>query len=99
MSACGRPVYLTGYEPAEGHAAHPKITAIGGGRYLLYLNIRFNEPEETETIENEVSAYIYANNVPLVWLDNGQGTVMAAVNNCAVNNILCKVVNLPEYTL
>jgi hypothetical protein len=35
MSACGKPVYITGYKPAEGHAAHPKITAIGGGRYLI----------------------------------------------------------------
>jgi hypothetical protein len=44
-----------------------------------YINIRFKEPEVTETIENEVSAYIYANKLPLVWLDDEQGTVMNAV--------------------
>jgi hypothetical protein len=45
-----------------------------------YLNIRFKEPVETETIESEVSAYAYANNIPLVWLDDEQGTVMNAVS-------------------
>jgi hypothetical protein len=35
MTRCGKPVYITGYNRANGHAAHPKITAIGGGRYLL----------------------------------------------------------------
>jgi hypothetical protein len=46
-----------------------------------YINIRFKEPVETETIENAVSSYIYANNIPLVWLDDEQGTVMNAVNH------------------
>jgi hypothetical protein len=45
-----------------------------------YLNIRFKHAEETEIIENEIKAYIYANNLPLVWLDDRQGTVMNAVN-------------------
>jgi hypothetical protein len=44
------------------------------------LNIRFKEPAGTETIESEVGAYIYANNIPLAWLDDEQGTVMNAVN-------------------
>jgi hypothetical protein len=45
-----------------------------------YLNIRFKAPAETKTIENEVSAYIYANNIPLVWQDDRQGTVKRTVN-------------------
>jgi len=47
-----------------------------------YLTIRFNPEfeEETAAIESEVSAYIYANDMPLVWLDDEQGTVMNAVN-------------------
>jgi hypothetical protein len=45
-----------------------------------YINIRFKNPVETEAIESEVSSYIYANNIPLVWLDDEQGTVMNAVN-------------------
>ena len=47
-----------------------------------YLTIRFKPEfdEETTAIESEVSAYIYANNMPLVWLDDEQGTVMNAVN-------------------
>jgi len=48
-----------------------------------YLNIRF-APEfmdETTAIENEIKTYSYANNIPLVWLDDEQGTVMNAVNS------------------
>jgi len=47
-----------------------------------YLTIRFNPEfeEETAAIESEVSAFIYANDMPLVWLDDEQGTVMNAVN-------------------
>jgi len=47
-----------------------------------YVNIRFKQGFERETsaIESEVKAYIYANNIPLVWLDDEQGTVMNAVN-------------------
>jgi hypothetical protein len=63
------------YGAANGHLEEPEII----NHY--YLNIRFKKPEETETIENEVGAYIYANNIPLVWLDDEQGTVMKAVNN------------------
>ena len=46
-----------------------------------YVNIRFNPifTEETDAIESEVNAYIYANKIPLVWLDDEQGTVMTAV--------------------
>ncbi|MDR1997014.1 MAG: hypothetical protein LBQ83_01640 [Candidatus Margulisbacteria bacterium] len=46
-----------------------------------YINIRFKEPEVTEAIENEISSYVYANNIPLVWQDDEQGTVMNAVNS------------------
>ena len=47
-----------------------------------YLHIRFNPDfeEETAAIENAVKAYIYANNLPLVWLDYEQGTAMNAAN-------------------
>jgi hypothetical protein len=62
------------YGVANGRLEEPEIV----NHY--YLNIRFKEPAETETIENEVSAYIYANDIPLVWLDDEQGTVMKAVN-------------------
>ena len=46
-----------------------------------YLHIRFKPEFERETtaIENEVKAYIHANNLPLLWLDDEQGTVMNAV--------------------
>ena len=48
-----------------------------------YLTIRFKPEfeEETSAIESEVVAYIYANNIPLVWLDDEQGTVRNAVNH------------------
>jgi hypothetical protein len=62
------------YGAANGRLEEPEIV----NHY--YLNIRFKEPVETKTIESEVSAYIYTNNIPLVWLDDGQGTVMNAVN-------------------
>jgi hypothetical protein len=62
------------YGAANGQLEEPEII----NHY--YLSIRFKEPVETEIIENEMSAYIYANNIPLVWLDDEEGTVMNAVN-------------------
>ena len=44
-----------------------------------YLNIRFKYPEETAIIDKEIKTYVYANNLPLVWLDDEKGTVMKAV--------------------
>jgi len=44
-----------------------------------YLTIRFKYPEETSTIDNEINAYFYDNNLPLVWLDDKESTVMKAV--------------------
>ena len=44
-----------------------------------YLNIRFKYPEETAIIDKEIKTYIYANNLPLVWLDDEKSTVMEAV--------------------
>jgi hypothetical protein len=35
LSVCGEPLWLTDYAPDTGHAAHPKITALDEGRYLL----------------------------------------------------------------
>jgi len=61
---------------ANGKLEEPEIIN------YYYLSIRFRPEfeEETAAIESEVSAYIYANNLPLVWLDDEQGTVMNAVN-------------------
>jgi len=61
---------------ANGKLEEPEIIN------YYYLTIRFKPEfeEETAAIESEVSAYIYANNMPLVWLDDEQGTVMNAVN-------------------
>jgi len=61
---------------ANGKLEEPEIIN------YYYLTIRFKPEfeEETAAIENAVSAYIYANNIPLVWLDDEQGTVMNAVN-------------------
>jgi len=44
-----------------------------------YLNIRFKYPEETAIIDKEIKTYVYANNLPLVWLDDEKGTVIEAV--------------------
>jgi len=61
---------------ANGKLEEPEIIN------YYYLTIRFKPEfeEETAAIESEVVAYIYANNMPLVWLDDEQGTVMNAVN-------------------
>jgi hypothetical protein len=61
---------------ADGKLEEPEIIN------YYYLTIRFKPDfeEETTAIESEVAAYIYANNIPLVWLDDEQGTVMNAVN-------------------
>jgi len=47
-----------------------------------YINIRFvaSFEQETAAVENEVKSYIYTHNIPLVWLDDKQGTVMNEVN-------------------
>jgi hypothetical protein len=47
-----------------------------------YISIRFKPDfqKETAAIEGDVKAFVYANNIPLVWLDDQQGTVMNAVN-------------------
>jgi len=44
------------------------------------INIRFKNIDVTNRIESAQSAYIYANNIPLVWMDDERGTVMNAVN-------------------
>jgi len=46
-----------------------------------YINIRFKPAfmEETGNIDEAVTSYAYANSVPLVWLDDEQGTVMNAI--------------------
>jgi hypothetical protein len=61
---------------ADGKLEEPEIIN------YYYLTIRFKPDfdEETAAIESEVSAYIYANDIPLAWLDDEQGTVMNAVN-------------------
>ena len=61
---------------ANGKLEEPEIIN------YYYLTIRFKPEfeEETAAIESEVSAYVYANDMPLVWLDDEQGTVMNAVN-------------------
>jgi hypothetical protein len=71
-----------------GFAANGVIYGAGDGRLQepeivnhYYINIRFKEQEATEIIESEVSAYIHANNLPLVWLDDERGTVMNAVTH------------------
>ena len=70
--------YLNGvlYGEANGKLEEPEII----NHY--YRVIRFNPAFEKETtaIENEVKIYIYTHNIPLVWLDDGRGTVMDEVN-------------------
>jgi hypothetical protein len=47
-----------------------------------YIKLRFKPKfqQETAAIESEIKAYIYANNIPLVWLDDQQGTLVNAIN-------------------
>jgi hypothetical protein len=59
---------------ADGRLDEPEII----NHY--YIHVRFKHPAETETVEGAVRAYIYGNDIPLVWLDDEQGTVMKAVN-------------------
>jgi hypothetical protein len=82
--------FITKYGNADvGFHANGVIFGANNGRLEenevvnhYYINIRFKQEFERETsaIESEVKAYIYANNIPLVWLDDEQGTVMNAVN-------------------
>ncbi|MDR1323815.1 MAG: hypothetical protein LBK68_05180, partial [Candidatus Margulisbacteria bacterium] len=70
-----------------GFAINGIVQGAGNGRLEeneiinhYYLNIRFKEPEETEKIEHELSADIRASGIPLVWLDDVNGTLMRRVN-------------------
>jgi hypothetical protein len=48
-----------------------------------YTSIRFKPSfsKETSAIENEITTYIYANDIPLIWLDDKWGSVMNVVNH------------------
>jgi hypothetical protein len=39
MNRCSAPIYLTKYTRENGHAGHPKIAALGEGRYLLLWEV------------------------------------------------------------
>jgi len=55
-----------------------------------FLNIRFAAAFERETaaIEDEVKKFVYTHDLPLVWMDDEQGTVMKAVNRILGEYIL-----------
>jgi hypothetical protein len=60
------------YGTANGRLEEPEVI----NHY--YINIRFKPDfqQETTAIESEVKEYVYANDIPLVWLDDEHGTVM-----------------------
>ncbi|MDR2430986.1 MAG: hypothetical protein LBD99_01845 [Candidatus Margulisbacteria bacterium] len=71
-----------------GFAANGVIYGAGNGRLEepeivnhYYINIRFGDAFQTETdnIERDLTDEIRRSGIPLVWLDDEQGTVMAAV--------------------
>jgi hypothetical protein len=59
---------------ANGHLEEPEIV----NHY--YVHIRFKNIDETKNIERDIAAGIRGGDIPLVWLDDEQGTVMTAVN-------------------
>ena len=71
--------YVNGvlYGASNGKLEEPEII----DHYYMHIRFNPNFEEETSAIENAVKAYIYANDLPLIWLDDEQGTVMNAVNN------------------
>jgi hypothetical protein len=64
------------YGKANGKLEEPEII----NHYYIKLRFKPDFQQETDAIEGEIKAYVYANNIPLVWLDDQQGTVMKAVN-------------------
>ena len=86
----GYEAFTAKYDNADvGFHANGVVLGVANGKLEepeiinhYYINIRFKPDyqKETAVIESEVKAYIYANNIPLVWLDDQQGTVMNTVN-------------------
>ena len=63
------------YGAGNGKLEEPEIVN------YYYTKIRFNPvfEKEEKLIEEEINAYVYANNLPLIWLDDEQNTVMNEV--------------------
>jgi hypothetical protein len=57
MSSCAAPVYLTAYTKAEGHAAHPKITALDRNRYLLMWELCEYSTQSANAVVSDATGY------------------------------------------
>jgi hypothetical protein len=57
LSSCGNPVYLTAYKKQDGHAAHPKITALDSNRYLLLWELCAFSTQSANAIVSETTDY------------------------------------------
>jgi hypothetical protein len=57
MSSCGAPLYLTSYTKAEGHAAHPKITALDRGRYLVMWELCEYSTQSANAVVSDATGY------------------------------------------
>ncbi|MDR0639064.1 MAG: leucine-rich repeat domain-containing protein [Spirochaetaceae bacterium] len=57
MSSCGDPVYLTSYTKNDGHAAHPKITALDGNRYLLMWELCEYSTQSANAVVSDMTGY------------------------------------------
>jgi hypothetical protein len=58
LTACSEPIYLTNYTGNTGHVAHPKITALDAGRYLLLWEQCAFSTQAANIIGNEATGYL-----------------------------------------
>jgi hypothetical protein len=57
LTSCSTPVYFTSYTRQDGHAAHPKITALDSNRYLLLWELCTFSTQSANSIVSESTGY------------------------------------------
>jgi hypothetical protein len=58
LSACSAPLWLTDYSTGTGHAAHPKITALDEGRYMVLWELcEFSTQPANQISSRDITGY------------------------------------------
>ena len=58
LSKCSAPIYLTSYSKDAGHAGHPKMVDLEGGRYLLLWELFSFSTQSANTIVKSQTGYL-----------------------------------------
>ena len=58
MNRCSNPIYLTSYSRNDGHAGHPKLVELDGGRYLLLWELFSYSTQGANLITSTRTGYL-----------------------------------------